>query len=87
MKPLDPDTEYLVGAASWLLARDLRTYQALVWGLPVPCRRLEPTIVKALGRVCDDAALVMTPELALLIEVYRPEGGYGLISRTERKER
>jgi hypothetical protein len=72
---LDPDTEYLVGVASWLLARDLRSYQALVWGLPVPCRRLEPIVLKALGLVADDGPLVMTPELALLIEVYRPEGG------------
>jgi hypothetical protein len=68
----DPDTEFLVGASSWLLARDPRTYQALISGLPVPCRRLEPVVLSALGLRPTDPPLVMTPDLALLIEVFRP---------------
>ena len=79
------DTAYLVGAAAWLLAPDLRTYEALIRGLPVPCRLLEPKPLKAIGMTHNDPWLVLTPEAALLIEVSRPRGGYGLSMASRRR--
>ena len=67
----DPDTEYLVGISALRIAKDLRTYQALLMGLHVPQHRCKPTILDQLGVQPDDGAVRMTLELALLIETYR----------------
>lgn len=85
MNEHDGDTAYVVGAAAWLLAPDPRTYEALVRGLPVPCRLLEPKPLKAIGMTHNDPWLVLTPEAALLIEISRPRGGYGLSMRGGRR--
>lgn len=70
----DPDT--LTGIASLVLAKDPRTYQALVMGLHVPQHRCRQSILDTLHIKPEDGAIRMTVELALLIEVHRPEDGY-----------
>jgi hypothetical protein len=70
------DAEALVGLAALSLSTDLRSYQALLLGLPVPCRCLEPKVLKAIGMTPADPWLVLTFEKALLIEASRPKGGY-----------
>jgi hypothetical protein len=70
------DAEALVGLGALALSTTLRTYQALLLGLPVPCRCLEPRVLKVIGMTTDDPWLVLTFEQALLIEVSRPKGGY-----------
>jgi hypothetical protein len=78
------DAEALVGLAALALSTDLRTYQALLLGLPVPCRCLEPRVLKAIGMTPADPWLVLTLEQALLIEASRPKGGYGFEERRRR---
>jgi len=71
-----PDLEALVGLAALALSTDWATYRALVCGLAVPCRRLDPRILPVIGMTTDDPWLVLTLEHALLIEAQRPRGGY-----------
>ena len=69
----DSDAEALIGISAWILARDIRSYQALVAGLPVPLWRLRSDVLEELGiNPLGDKSLVMSQELALLIEIYRP---------------
>ena len=69
----DPDAEALIGISAWILARDIRSYQALVTGLPVPLWRLDAGVLERIGiDSLEDKSIVMTHELALLVEVHRP---------------
>ena len=72
----EPEAEAYVGLAALALSTNLATYRALLRGMPVPCRQLEPRVLKAIGMTTDDPWLVLTLDDALLIEASRPRGGY-----------
>jgi len=72
----DREAEAYVGLAALALSTSWATYRALVRGLPVPCRQLDPRALKVIGLTTDDPWLVLDLDQALLIEASRPRGGY-----------
>jgi hypothetical protein len=75
------EVEAYVGLAALALSPNLATYRALLRALPVPCRLLEPRVLKVIGMTTDDPWLVLTLDHALMIEACRPCGGYRLSGR------
>jgi hypothetical protein len=80
----DREAEAMIGLAALSLSTNWATYRALVRGLAVPCRFLDPRPLKALGMTTRDGWLVLDLDRAVLIEASRPQGGY-FAGRGERR--
>jgi AAA domain len=66
------EREYLIGSAAMALGGDLRAYQALTNGLPVPRDRLDAAMLERIGEPVAGDPLALDEALALRVEAARP---------------